>query len=258
MPDTTPDRTPEPTPGAPVPDGRTRLLTALRRPGSRAQITVALLLAVLGFAAVTQVHSNGRDDRYLGARQGDLIQYINNLSLASQRTESEITKLQQTRDSLRNDAQSRRTAVERARQQANALGILAGTEPAVGPGVRITVRGSAASVGTNQLLNGLEELRDAGAEVIEMNDKVRVVAQTSLSDASGGVRVDGQLLRPPFVIDAIGDPHTLSTAMDFTGGFISEVRDVGGKVSVEKRDRVEIVSMRNPSAPTYAKPAGTR
>jgi uncharacterized protein YlxW (UPF0749 family) len=241
-----------------APDGRSRLLAALQSTGSRGQVMVAVLLAVLGFAAVTQVHANGRDDAYVGARQGDLIQYINNLSLASQRTETEITKLQQTRDSLRNDAQSRRTAVERARQQASALGILAGTEPAVGPGVRITVRGSAASVGTNQLLNGLEELRDAGAEVIEMNDKVRVVAQTSLSDASGGVRVDGQLLRPPFVIDAIGDPHTLSTAMDFTGGFISEVRDVGGKVSVEKRDRVEIVSVRNPSAPTYAKPAGTR
>jgi uncharacterized protein YlxW (UPF0749 family) len=112
-------------------------------------------------------------------------------------------------------------------------------------------------VGTNQLLNGLQELRDAGAEVIEINDQVRVVAQTSLSDTPGGVLVDGEVLRAPYVIDAIGDPHTLSTAMDFTGGFISEVRDVGGKVAVEKRDRVEIVSVREPSAPTYAKPTST-
>jgi len=257
MPDRTPDRTPEPTPGAPVPDGRTRLLTALRRPGSRAQITVALLLAVLGFAAVTQVHSNGRDDRYLGARQGDLIQYINNLSLASQRTETEIAKLQETRDSLRNDAESRRTALELARQQADTLGILAGTVPAVGPGVRITVSGSPATLGTNQLLNGLEELRDAGAEVIEINDKVRVVAQTSLTDTPGGVLVDGTLLKAPYVIDAIGDPHTLSTAMDFTGGFISEVDDVGGKVDVQQRDRIEVVSVRRPGTPTYAKPTPT-
>lgn len=257
MSDPTPRTAPGSTEGDHGQDGRSRLWAALQSTGSRGQVVVAVLLAVLGFAAVTQVHANGRDDAYVGARQGDLIQYINNLSLASQRTETEIAKLQQTRDSLRNDAQSRRTALERARQQADALGILAGTVPAVGPGVRITVRGSAASVGTNQLLNGLEELRDAGAEVIEMNDKVRVVAQTSLSDAPGGVLVDGQLLRAPFVIDAIGDPHTLSTAMDFTGGFISEVRDVGGKVSVDKRDRVEIVSVRNPSAPTYAKPAAT-
>src|SRR4051812_21676177 len=70
------------------PDGRNRLITALRRPGSRGQVTVALLLAVLGFAAVTQVHANRRDDKYIGARQGDLIQFINNTSLASQRTET--------------------------------------------------------------------------------------------------------------------------------------------------------------------------
>jgi uncharacterized protein YlxW (UPF0749 family) len=212
---------------------------------------------VLGFAAVTQVHANDRDDAYVGARQGDLIQYINNLSLASQRTETEIAKLQETRDALRDDTESRRTALEVARQQADTLGILAGTLPAVGPGVRITLSGSSAGVGTNQLLNGLQELRDAGAEVIEINDQVRVVAQTSLSDTPGGVLVDGEVLRAPYVIDAIGDPHTLSTAMDFTGGFISEVRDVGGKVAVEKRDRVEIVSVREPSAPTYAKPTST-
>ena len=251
----------EPTPtGAgtePSEDGRSRLLASLRTPGSRGQVTVALLLSVLGFAAVTQVHANDRDDAYVGARQGDLIQYINNLSLASQRTESEIAKLQETRDALRDDTESRRTALELARQQADTLGILAGTVPAVGPGVRITVTGSPASVGTNQLLTGLEELRDAGAEVIEINDKVRVVAQTSLSDTAGGVLVDGEVLKAPFVIDALGDPHTLSTAMDFTGGFISEVRDVGGKVAVEKRDRIEIVSVRDPRAPAYAKPAST-
>jgi hypothetical protein len=45
-----------PTPQQPAPaDGRARLREALRRPSSRGQATVAVLLAVLGFAAVTQV-----------------------------------------------------------------------------------------------------------------------------------------------------------------------------------------------------------
>ena len=107
-----------PTPPAPVPpsDGRARMLAALRRPGSRGQAAAAVLLAILGFAAVTQVKANGKDDQYVGARQGDLVQYINNLSLASQRTEAEIARLQQTRDALRSDTRSRRTALERARQ----------------------------------------------------------------------------------------------------------------------------------------------
>ena len=219
----------------------------------------ALLLAVLGFAAVTQVRSNGRDDSYVGARQGDLIQYINNLSLASQRAESEIARLQETRDSLGNDTEARRTALALAREQANTLGILAGTLPAVGPGVRVEVTKAGTGVGTNQLINGLQELRDAGAEVIELNGKVRVVAQTSLQDtAGGGVLVDGTLLRPPYVIKAIGDPHTLATALDFAGGFVSEVRGVGGKVRIDRSDSVQVTTVRKPQAPKYAVSGASR
>jgi uncharacterized protein YlxW (UPF0749 family) len=243
----------------PPPDGRARLAAALRAPGSRGQAVAALLLAALGFAAVTQVQSNDKDDAYVGARQGDLIQYINSLSLASDRADSQIARLQATRDSLGNDTEARRTALARARKQADTLGILAGTLPAEGPGVRVTVTDKSTGVGTNQLIDGLQELRDAGAEVIELNDTVRVVAQTSLQDTTGGgVLVDGKTLKPPYVIDAIGDPQTLATALDFTGGFISEVRGVGGSVAVKRLSTVEIASVRSLTRPKYAEPGPTR
>src|SRR5215213_2799687 len=115
--DLTTPKVPDTRSPAPGSDGRRRLLETLRRPGSRGQVVVAVLLALLGFAAVTQVKANDQDDQYVGARQGDLVQYINNLSLASQRAETEIARLEQTRDSLRNDTESRRTALERARDQ---------------------------------------------------------------------------------------------------------------------------------------------
>jgi uncharacterized protein YlxW (UPF0749 family) len=234
-------------------DGRTRLVASLRRPNGRGQLVAGVLLAALGFAAVTQVRSNGRDDDYVGARQGDLIQYINTLSLASRRAETEIAELQRTREALGSDTEARRTALTLARRQADTLGILAGTVPAVGPGIRATVTGGS-SVGSDQLLNGLQELRDAGAEVIELNGRVRVVAQTSLQDAPDGTVVDGTLLEPPYVIEAIGDPHDLAVALGFAGGFTSEVQDAGGKVEVSERDKVDISSVRKPKPPVYAQP----
>ncbi len=254
-----PEGPPTTAPAAARTDGRERLLSALRRPGSRGQAVAGLLLAVLGFAAVTQVQANDKDDQFVGARQGDLVQYINNLSLASQRAETQISRLERTRDSLRNDTESRRTALERAEQQADTLGILAGTVPAVGPGVRVEVIDEDGGVGSNQLLEGLEELRDAGAEAIELNDRVRVVAQTSLRDAEGGVVVDGQLLRSPYVIEAIGSSQTLATALDFSGGFVDEVeRDsVDGEVKIQQRDDVEVSTVVEPATPEYAKPGST-
>jgi uncharacterized protein YlxW (UPF0749 family) len=241
------------------PDGRRRLRAALWHPTSRGQAVAAVLLAVLGFAAVTQVRSNNRDDSFVGARQSDLIQFINNLSLASQRAQGQITQLEKTRDALGNDTQARRTALRRARQQAQTLGILAGTLPAEGPGIRVTITDSGGGVGTNQLLNGLQELRDAGAEVIEVNDEVRVVAQTAMQDATGGgVVIDGKRLKAPYVVDAIGDPHTLATALDFTGGFVSDVEGVGGKVAIQRLDDVRISSVRTLAAPQYAHPGSSR
>lgn len=256
---------PEDVPGEGTPeprrstDGRSRLVTALRHPTARGQLVAGALLAVLGFAAVIQVRSNEADDNFVGARQGDLIQYINNASLASRRAEAEIAQLQETRESLGNDTEARRTALDLARRQADTLGILAGTVPAVGPGIRATVTGGGTGVGSDQLLNGLQELRDAGAEVIEINGSVRVVAQTSLQDtANGGVLVDGTTLEPPYVIEAIGDPSDLSVALDFTGGFVSDVQSVGGKVTVDELDKVDITSVRRPRPPEYAEPVSSR
>ena len=241
--------------------GRDRLLAALRRPGSRAQLTAAVLLAVVGFASVVQVQATGEDDVYAGMRQEDMLQLLNSLAAASERTENQIAELEQTRSSLRNNTESRQAALDTARQQANVLGILAGTLPAIGPGIVVTVQDPRGTVGIDQLLNGLEELRDAGAEAIEINDSVRVVAQTSLDDADAGtgIVVDGQPIAPPYTIEAIGDAHTLAQGLDFPGGFNDTIESagIGGTVLVEEASTVEIATTREPQQSDYAQPVET-
>ncbi len=252
-----PDELLTPTP-PPAEDGRARLKQAFRTPGSRGQLIAAGLLAVLGFAAVVQVQANNTDAAYVGARQDELIGLINSLSLASQRTENEISELVTTRNSLLNDTEARRTALEQARQQAEQYGILAGTLPAVGPGVRIEIADPTGAVGSNNLINGIQELRDAGAEAIELNGTVRVVAQTALRDGpNGGVIVDGERIAAPYVIEAIGSAHDLATALDIARGFTDEVERVGGKVKITESPSVEITSLAEVPAANYAEPAPT-
>jgi uncharacterized protein YlxW (UPF0749 family) len=239
-----------------APDGRDRLVQALRTPASRGQLIAAGLLALLGFAAVVQVQANNTDAAYVGARQDELIALINSLSLASQRTENEISDLVTTRNSLLDDTEARRTALEQARQQAEQYGILAGTLPAVGPGVRIEIKDATGAVGSNNLINGIQELRDAGAEAIQLNGTVRVVAQTALRDGpNGGVVADGELITAPYVIEAIGSPHDLATALDIARGFTDEVERAGGEVTINQLDSVEIGSIAEPRSSEYAEPA---
>ncbi len=81
----------------------------------------------------------------------------------------------------------------------------------------------------------MEELRDAGAEVIELNDTVRLVMRSWFStDPSGRVTADGVALEEPYVIEAIGDPATLEAGARFRGGLVSEIEGerVGGRVQI--------------------------
>ena len=240
----------------PTQDGRARLLASLRSPGSRGQVVVAALLAVLGFAAVVQVRATAADDEFTGARQADLIALITTLTLATERASADLAELEETREALRDDSEATRTAVELARQRIETLEVLAGTVSVEGPGIRLTVSGGAggAGIGTDQLLEGIQELRDAGAEAIEVDQRVRVVAQTGIEDSTEGLVVDGVPLRPPYVLDVVGAPETLATAVQFQGGFADAVEDVGGELTVTTPDVVVVEAVRRPPAPVYAEP----
>jgi uncharacterized protein YlxW (UPF0749 family) len=237
--------------------GRDRLVASLKRPRSRGQVTAAVLLAVVGFASVVQVQSQERDSDYENMREEDLVQLLNSLAGASQRAENEIEQLEQTRSSLRSDTDSRRAALEQARDRATVLGILAGTLPAVGQGIVVTVQDPEEQVGIDQMLNGIEELRDSGAEAIEINNTVRVVAQTALVDGEGGIVVDGTQLTPPYTLEVIGEPHTLERALNIYGGFVATVErpPISGKVAIEQSQNVEVATLAEPWQPEYAEPA---
>ena len=238
-------------------DGRDRLVSSVKKPRPRRQVTAAILLAIVGFASVAQVQANERDDDYEGMREEDLVQLLNSLSSAAQRAENEIAQLEQTRSSLRSDTSSRQAALEQARERADVLGILAGTLPAVGPGIVVEVEDPDGKVGIDHMLNGIEELRDSGAEAIEINNSVRVVAQTAFEDGEDGVVVDDTELSPPYTIEAIGDSHTLSTALTIRGGFVEDIEDpvaVGGDVSIEETSNVEVATLAEPQEPEYAEP----
>jgi len=248
--------TPDPsaqTPPAADEVARRRLLDAFIRPG-RGQLVVAVLLAVLGAAAVTQVRITGSGDDYAGLRQADLIQALNGLQAASRRTEQDIRDLEATRDSLRDNNDKTATALDQARTELTSLGVLAGTLAARGPGVRITVTVPDSHLSLNYLLDGIEELRDAGAEAMEINDSVRVVAQTSFESATGGIDVDGRVLKSPFTIDVIGAPEGLTTALKFPGGFVDDVSLDEGKVSIKQSQDIEVSVLRKATQPRYAEP----
>ena len=237
---------------------RTRALGALLgRPG-RGQAVVAVLLALLGFAAAVQVRVVDSDSAYTGARRDDLVELLQTLSAAQDRAEAQLAELEDTRLALQASSDQRQTALEEAQVQLDALQLLSGQVAATGPGVRITVADADGTVGAATLLNAVEELRDAGAEAIEINNVARVVAQTWFGDgrpsAGAALVVDERTVTAPYVIEAIADPATLAEAVTFPGGLTDEVEALGGTVTVAQAEALQVESLAPERTTEYAEP----
>jgi uncharacterized protein YlxW (UPF0749 family) len=234
------------TAGEPREDGRSRLWRAFSRP-TRGQVVVGMLLALVGFAGVTQVRSNQVDDTYAGLRQQDLIDILNGLAGTTQRTEDEIQRLEATRDDLQDDTSARQAALEAARQQAQVLSVLAGTVPVTGPGVTITIKDVSGPVRVGPFIDMVQALRSAGAEAMQINNEVRVIAQTSFEEGTGGLLVDGRLLEAPFTIDVIGPPDSLVDALRFPDGPQDQfAEDDGADLTFEEVSSVDVETVRDP------------
>jgi len=137
--------------------------------------------------------------------------------------------------------------------------VLAGTVPAQGPGIVLTVGERDKKVRADVLLDAVQELRGAGAEAMQISgaqgSPVRVGASTYLVDAPDGIEVDGQRLSSPYTLVAIGEPSTLSTALNIPGGVVDTVQQAGATVLVEERREVSVNALRRLREPEYARPA---
>lgn len=223
----------------------------------RGQIVVGAVLFVAALLIVWTIRSQAAHPDYSNLRRTELVQLLDNLSAETRRLESEVRDLTTTRDQLSSGAEGAKVVDDETRRRINQLQILAGTVPAQGPGIRLTIHDPHAAVTPELLLDALEELRDAGAEVVEFNDGVRVVASSWIDlDDRGGIVVDGVSLTRPIIIEAIGDSATLEAGARFRGGLVSEVEGsrVQGRVEISQVSELAIDTVVAPRQLEFAKP----
>src|SRR5438093_6080493 len=169
-----------------------------RRGVSAAGAVIGLLLVLFGFAFVVQLRSHATDTSQTTARPEDLVRILSDLDARKDRLSQEISQLQTTQQQLAAGSQGRQAALDAAAKRARDLGILAGTLPAQGPGIQVQFLPGGQGLKAAVILDAVQELRDAGAEALELDGgngtAVRVVASSWFVDAPGGLQVDGQTL----------------------------------------------------------------
>lgn len=224
---------------------------------SKGQAIAGVLLFVTALMVTWTVRSQDAQPEFAQARQEDLVQLLDTVTSQNRALEIELRELQSNRDELLSGADKAQSARDDARRRLEQLQILSGTIPAHGPGIRIEISADAEKVTPELMLNAVEELRDAGAEVIEINDTVRVVVDTAFTVAEDGtLQADGHALTPPLTIEVIGEPVTLEAGARFRGGLVSQVEGprVGGNIQIAQLDEVRIDSVVEPRRNEFARP----
>jgi uncharacterized protein YlxW (UPF0749 family) len=226
------------------------------QPGGRrsgATWLVALLCGVLGFALVTSAHTNRSTTGLSAARQDDLVRILDGLTGQADRLHQQADTLSASVAQLQGGRDAAAAALADAQRQVDALGILAGTTAAHGTGVVVTIDDPAHKLRSDTLLDAVEELRDAGAEAIQLGP-VRVVAATAFTDAGSGILAAGTPVPAPYVLTAIGDAHTLNDALRIPGGVVDSVAQDGAVANIALPASVAVTALRVSSTDRYARP----
>ncbi len=118
----------------------------------------------------------------------------------------------------------------------NRVKIVNGLIEVTGPGIEVTLDGVLAP---EELQDVINELRNAGAEAIVLNGQ-RIVVNSVLVQGRNGPTLGGVAIQPPYRFEAIGDPDTLSKAVERKGGLVPLLlaNHPGLQMQVQKRDRI--------------------
>ncbi|MDR7464571.1 MAG: DUF881 domain-containing protein [Armatimonadota bacterium] len=231
------------------------------------QIPLAVILVITGFLAVSQWRA-GRPLRAQAElptqRVEQLAALLKQQDEARRALEAEIRRLRERVASYQRAVGEGRGAAETMAQEVAQLRLVLGMTPVEGPGVVVRLRrggvlGGILPVQTRatDLAGLVNELWSAGAEAVAVNG-VRVLATTGFRDGDDAVVVGERMVRPPFVIAAIGEPLTLQTALNLRGGFVEGLRSIGLRVTVERRDRLRLPAHQGGLRYRYARPTTTR
>lgn len=243
---------PAPTPDEPDGDYHQ---SSLWRWSGPASLIGGALFAVLGWMVVAGGIAQEGDDALANARPDELVQILDSLDAENDRLDQERRRLAAEIASLTSGSDA--AALVQARNRLESLEVLAGTTKVRGPGVQIVIRDPDGGVDAAEILDAVQELRDAGAESIEVAER-RIVVSTWFGNppdtGTPAILVSGDLRPSPYTILAIGDPGTLSTAMEIPGGVADSVRTAGALFEMEQLDTVEIASTVPLTTPEYAEP----
>jgi uncharacterized protein YlxW (UPF0749 family) len=217
-----------------------------------AQLSLTIVCFFLGLLLVAQFRTRQMtDSSLLFASSADQLLIIGSLVENNTRLREEMETLEEQLSEYKQTAG--RAVLETLVEEVNNVRIINGLVEVSGAGVEVSLDGPIGVLDVQDLIN---ELRNAGAESLTINGE-RLTLYSAIAGAEdGGMTLNGVRLSRPYVLQAIGQPETMETALLRSGGLIAtlERNYEGLVVSVIKRERMVLPVYRGDIEFVYASP----
>lgn len=217
------------------------------------KFAIVLVGLVLGLLIGLQLRTMGLQRSDIGSSRAIvLMERLLRAQDEIERLREEVDKLRQQLSDYERMMAEGEEATEKMTAELNRLRVLAGLTKVRGPGVIVWLTDSpkpslpedpsSGIVHDTDLLMIVNELRNAGAEAIAINDQ-RIVATTAIRCVGNLITVNGVTISPPYEIAAIGDPDKLKEGLMMPGGIVMGLKALGIPVQIHQRQDIIVPSL---------------
>ncbi len=232
----------------------------------KAQLALGLVCVVLGFAITIQLRSVQKNNGAgtISSLRGAEIQNM----YMKEKEKNEALYLDYER--IKNDLDQYKEAIADTnattsllKEQLDNAEILAGMKEVEGPGVVVKMNDGTKTplpgepeslywLHDSDILLVINELKDAGAEAISINGE-RLTSISEVRCVGSVLSINNVRTGAPFIINAIGDPKTLESALLFKGGVVADIAAYC-EVDVKTSDKIVVPAYKGAINFKYAVP----
>ena len=161
----------------------------------------------------------------------------------------ELEKAEKELEKERENSTKNNSQLEQKENEIKQGNKMIGLSDVTGPGVIITLNDSKKDASTvinasdllihdADILSIINELKNAGAEAISINDQ-RIVPTSSIVCGGNIIEINGEKVGAPFIIKAIGLPELLS-GVSRPGGYLQILKDATIEVELKTSNNITI------------------
>jgi len=219
-------------------------------------ISIALgIILIMQYQTSQNIIGNGKTPN---EKTTELNDEMTKLTLEKNQLLEELNKLKEESNENQDIFDEREAEIKRIEDALNKQKILSGYYDVKGPGAIITIDSNPNSYvnlaySHQYILALISYLNNAGVEAISINGQ-RYINYTEIVPVLDHINVNGVALVLPLEIKAIGNSRTIEASLNFVGGIVSQMTDIGFTIETEYIDNIQINSYDREKEFKYAVP----